>query len=230
MNRIKKHFIIGIILFALFIVFTVLVKVVDTASVGPEDTVIGFSSINVSVFKFLGKNKGWYNVSEIFGIISLAVAGAFAVYGLVQLIQRKSLKKLDYNISTLAIFYIIVAVIYAWFEVFIVNYRPVLVDGVIEASYPSSHTMFSVFILGSAMIQFHKIFEGKSKFLFLLDSTSFTIIGFTVVGRLLSGVHWITDIFGGMLLSVSLIFIYYAALKYVENWIQMKKIKKDLDE
>lgn len=230
MNRIKKHFITGTVLFALFIVFTVLVKVVDTASIGPDDTIIGFSSINVSVFKFLGESKGWFYVTEVLGIISILVAGAFAVYGLVQLIQRKSLKKVDYNILTLAIFYIIVVIFYAWFEVFVVNYRPVLVDGVIEASYPSSHTVLSVFILGSAMIQFHKIFEGKSKLLFALDATSFTIIGFTVVGRLLSGMHWITDIFGGLLLSVSLIFIYYAALKYVENWIQIKKIKKDLDE
>lgn len=217
MKKLNKSLIAGISLFALFAVFTVLVKVVDVAAVGPLGSSIGFSKINDAIFDAIGTSDTWYNISEIFGILALIVAGVFVIVGLVQLIRRKSLKLVDNHILALGVFYVVVAVAYLIFEVVVINNRPVLIEGALEASYPSSHTMLAICILSSAIIEFHKFFADKKKHLITLDVVSVAIMAVIVIGRLLSGMHWFTDIIGGILLSLALVFIYHGVLKLIEK-------------
>ena len=225
MKKLNKSLIAGISLFVVFAVFTILVKVVDVAAVGPLGSKVGFSKLNEAVFKSIGTSDTWYNVSEIFGILALIVAGVFVIVGLAQLIKRKSLKMIDNHILVLGAFYVAVAIVYLVFEVVVINERPVLVDGALEASYPSSHTMLSICILSSAIIEFNKFFAGKKKQLIVLDSISVAVMVIVVIGRLLSGVHWFTDIIGGILLSLALVFIYHGVLKLIEKKIQSKNEK-----
>ncbi len=117
----------------------------------------------------------------------------------------------------LGVFYVVVAVSYILFEIVVINERPMLVDGVLEASYPSSHTMLSVCIFSSAIIEMHKFFKQKKKQLIVLDSICTLIMLVIVVGRLLSGMHWLTDIVAGILLSLSYVFIYNGVLKILET-------------
>ena len=222
MKKLNKSLIAGISLFVAFVVFTVLVKVVDVAAVGPLGSKVGFSKMNDSIFKGIGTSDTWYNISEFFGTIALILAGVFGIVGLVQLIRRKSLKMVDNHILALGVFYVVVALTYILFEVLVINNRPVLVEGVLEASYPSSHTMLSICILGSAIIEIKSLFENKKKLVITLDAISVVIMVIIVLGRLLSGMHWFTDIIGGILLSLALVFIFHGVLKLIEKKIEMK--------
>ena len=51
---------------------------------------------------------------------------------------------------------------------------------------------------------------------FLLAALLMAFSVFMVVGRLLSGVHWFTDIVGGILLSAGLVMLYQTGAEKVE--------------
>ena len=225
MKKLNKSLIAGIVLFVAFAVFTVLVKVVDVAAVGPLGSKIGFSKMNNSIFEGIGTSDTWYSISEVFGIFALIVAGVFVIVGLVQLIRRKNLKLVDNHILALGVFYVVVAMAYIFFEVLVINHRPVLAQGVLEASYPSSHSMLAVCILSSAIIEIKKLFENKKKLIITLDAISVVVMVIIVLGRLLSGMHWFTDIIGGILLSLALVFLYHGILKIIEKKFEIKNNK-----
>ena len=213
----KKYFVLSAVLFAVFAIFTIMVAKFDVQNVGVAGTEIGFASINTSVFGMLGVSDFWYNVTEILGFGALGVAGFFAFIGLCELITRKSIKKVDKSLLILAGFYVAVVICYVLFEVVVVNFRPILVEGQIEASYPSSHTMLAICILSTAIMQFKSIFKKKPTVKKVLSIICGAMIPVIVVGRLLSGVHWFTDIVGAVLLSVALVSLYYATIKYFES-------------
>ena len=204
-------------LFLTFIVFTVLVKTIDVKSIGPQGSAVGFAAINEFFFVRLGTSPLWYQITSWLGFVALVVAFGFAVFGLYQLLESKDIRKVDLRILLLGGFYFLVLVFYVLFELVIVNYRPVILSQELEASYPSSHTMLVVCIMVTAMVQFHHYLKEKERWLLAGDILSVLIIAVTVVGRLLSGVHWFTDIIAGMILSAALILLYCSALKYIEE-------------
>lgn len=216
-SKSKKMFGITAGLFLLFIVFTLMVLVVDVQPIGPEESKVGFATINQSVFGCLGVNILWYEITDWLGLLAVLFALFFAVLGLVQLVKRKNLWKVDYEIILLGMFYILVAVSYLFFEITIVNYRPVMMDNSLEASYPSSHAMIVICIMATAMIEFRKLFADKKALRAVLNTVSAAIILITVIGRLLSGVHWFTDIIAGVLLSSALVMLYYSSVIYIDE-------------
>ena len=198
---------ISISLLFLFVIFTLSVKIIDVKAVGVNNTEIGFATLNVFIHSFLGVNKSWYNITEFLGVVPIIIVLFFAGIGVYQLIKRKSILKIDRDILMLGVFYIIVAISYLMFEVIVINYRPILVDGNLEASYPSSHTILAICIIGTAIIQVNKrIYNDKIKK--YVDFILAMIMILIVVGRLLSGVHWFTDIVGGIILSTSFVIFY----------------------
>lgn len=218
MNKTKRNFTITGILFLLFVFFTFMITKIDVRPIGPENSTVGFASINQFIFELSGTSSLWYNITDWLGIIIILFALGFALLGLFQLIKRKSLFKIDKSILLLGVFYVVIIAFYILFENIIINYRPVLMDGVLEASYPSSHTMIAICIMSTAIMQFHELFPERKKLLTLLDILSVFIILTTIIGRLLSGVHWFTDIIAGILLSSALIMLYYSILKYIKNY------------
>ena len=214
----KTYGIITAALFLLFIVFTILVKTVDVAvpsfdATSPE---VGFSSLNSAVHEALGVSETWYDISDALGLFDLLTVALFGALGLWQWIRRKKLMKVDTCILLLGVFYVLVAAFYVLFEVVVINYRPILMDGLWEASYPSSHTLLVCCVLGSAMVAFSRLCTVK-KWNVIVDVLATLIIVTMVVGRLLSGVHWLTDIIGGVLLSAALVSAYVSALAYMEE-------------
>lgn len=210
--KIKKSLIFTIAFFALFIVFTILVCLVDVQAIGPESSEVGFATLNNAVFGALGSNETIYTVTELLGLIPLAVAAGFAVLGLCQAIKRKNVLKTDTEIFILGGFYVTVALAYIAFEIIEINYRPILMDGVLEASYPSSHTMLAICIMTTAVIELNRLLKGKKALLIAIDCICVSIAASIVIGRLLAGVHWTTDIIAGLLLSGALISLYCLAL------------------
>ncbi len=216
-SNLKRNLIITIALFLLFIVFTVLVMVVDVRPIGPEGSKVGLASLNEWGSLKFGASETLYDITEILGYITFVIIGGFAVLGAYQLIKGKSIKKVDVNILALGVFYVVVLICYAIFEVVVINYRPVLIDGELEASYPSSHTMLSICVVVSAMIVLDKMLCNKESLKLIVSTAGYLLITLTVAGRLLSGVHWLTDIVGGVLLSASLVMLFYTAIDFLNQ-------------
>lgn len=211
----KRNYCISTFWVFVAVLFTVLVKTVDVKNVGVEGTEVGFSTVNKFVFDAIGVNMSLYHFTEILGIVSIFIAVIYGVFGIVQLIRRKSLLKVDKELIILGIFYIFVMLVYALFEIVVINYRPVLIEGDLEASYPSSHTLMTICICGGAMIANQSLLNGKIKAfsnVFLI-----AIIFATVVGRLISGVHWFTDIIGGIFISMALLMSFYSVVRTVKK-------------
>ena len=208
----KRLFLIAAGALAAFVLWTVLVRVVDLQQIGPEGSVVGFAAFNAFVHGLTGVHMGLYELTDLLSVIPLAIIGGFGLLGLVQWIKRKSFAKVDYSILVLGGFYIVVLVIFALFEVLAINYRPVLIEGKLEASYPSSTTMLVMCVLPTAVMQL----RGRIQYPVLNHSVSFVLgafTGFMVVVRVISGVHWVTDIIGGALLSTGLVVLYAAFIK-----------------
>ena len=215
MNSKRRNFFISAILILLAIGFTVLVKVVDVKQVGVNETSIGFATVNQFVFNLFGVNMIWYHITDWLGLVPIFMAMAYALIGLIQLVKRKSLFKVDKEIIILGIFYVVVIALYLFFEKVIVNYRPVLMDGFIEASYPSSHTLMTICLCGSSIIVNRNLFNNKiTKFLNIL---SIAIVLITIIGRLISGVHWFTDIIGGIFISIALLMTLYSTINLIKK-------------
>ena len=214
MNK-KRNFFISTILILLAVLFTILVKVVDVKQVGVNGTSIGFATLNQFVFKTTGVNMIWYHITDWLGLVPIFMAMAYALLGLVQLIKRKSLFKVDKEIIILGLFYIVVISLYIFFEKFIVNYRPILMNGFLEASYPSSHTLMAICLCGSSIIVNKKLFNNKITK--IMNMLSLVIILITVIGRLISGVHWFTDIIGGMIISIALLMTLYSVIDIIKK-------------
>lgn len=204
-----------LILFLLLILF---VKCIDVASIGPAGTAIGLSHLNGAIRDLVGVHKILYYLTVLLGIAALLFAGLFAAAGVVQWVRRKSLKKVDREILCLGGLYVVLMLVYAFFEKVVVNCRPVLEEGqsVPEASFPSSHTMLACVIFGSAIFVLDKYISDK-KALSIFRWALSGVILVTVICRLLCGVHWFTDIIGGVLISGSLVFAFSAFLDLVRR-------------
>ncbi len=202
-----RYLYISIASIILFVLWTIAVCFIDVKAIGPKNSVVGFSAINTSFHKATGVNMWLYAVTDWLSIIPLCIVIGFALLGLLQLIKRKNLFRVDYDILILGIFYIVVFSVFIFFEVFPVNYRPVLIEGILEASYPSSTTMLVLCVMPTAYMQFNKRIDNirLRKYLSLCIKI-FTL--FMVICRILSGVHWITDIIGACLASCGLVNIY----------------------
>jgi undecaprenyl-diphosphatase len=208
----KSRIIVGCILLAVFVLWTAAVCTVDVQPIGPNDSLVGFATINGYVHDLTGVNLDLYNLTDWLSLIPVAVVMGFGLLGLRQWIQRKSLWKVDGSILALGIFYFVVGAMFLLFEIVVINYRPVLIEGVLEASYPSSTTMLVLCVMGSAGVQIRQRIQNPVlRWCVILAISVFT--AFMVAGRLLSGVHWLSDIIGGGLLSVGLIALYDAAAK-----------------
>ena len=205
----KRRLVWGAGFVAAFVLWTVLVRFIDLRAIGPEGSQVGFGALNRFVHDLTGVNLILYTLTDWFGLVPIAVAVGFAVLGLAQWIGRKSLKKVDRSILALGVFYVVVIATYLFFEAVVINYRPVLINGYLEASYPSSTTMLAASVMPTAAKQISlRIKNTALRRCVILAIIAFT--AFMVVGRLLSGVHWITDIIGGVLLSAGLVTIYFS--------------------
>lgn len=205
-------------------IYTILVKNIDVSPIGPNSSSVGFSSINAFFQNLIGSHMTIYKLTEILGIIPLLIAISYALVGAFELFKRKSFTKVDYEIYALGILYIIVLGLYIFFEKCIINYRPILIDGVLEASYPSSHTLMAICICGSSIIVNKKIF--KNKISQIENKISIFLMITIVLGRFASGVHWFSDILGGIIISIALLFTFYTIVVSIPP--KNKKVKKEL--
>ena len=209
MKRIRKSFIVSMCLLTAFVLWTVAICFVDVRAIGPQGSSVGFASINGFVHNLTGVHLGLYNITDWLGLVPIFVCIGFGILGLIQLIKRKNICKVDYDILVLGGFYIVTIAVYWLFESVVINYRPVLIGGILEASYPSSTTMLVMCVMPTAIMQLDNRIKNKL-FRNIVVVTIIAFIAFMVIGRLICGVHWLTDIVGGALLSAGLVMMYHS--------------------
>ena len=192
-----------------FVLWTVAICFVDVRAIGPQGSSVGFAGINGFVHNLTGVHWGLYNITDWLGLVPIFVCMGFGILGLVQWIKRKSIRKVDYDIFVLGGFYMVTIAAYLFFESVVINYRPELINGYLEASYPSSTTLLVMCVMPTAVMQFNSRIKNKV-LRNIVAATLVAFIAFMVIGRLLSGVHWLTDIVGGALLSTGLVLMYRA--------------------
>lgn len=213
MGRIMKG---AFLMLLCFVAFTLMIRFFDVQPIGPDGSSVGFASINAKARDAFGTNATWYAVTQYLGYLAIAIAAGFAVVGLVQAIKRKSLAKVDPKLYALAGVYVAVVLFYVFFELVVVNYRPVLRDGALEASYPSSHSMLATTVFGTTAVMAHYYIKNRKAG----NAIAFIcgiLAGITVIGRLASGVHWLTDIVGGVILSVFFVDTFRNVCRYLEE-------------
>ncbi|MBR3929549.1 MAG: phosphatase PAP2 family protein [Clostridia bacterium] len=195
-----------------FVMWTVAIRFIDVQAIGPQASSVGFATINKFVHNLIGVHMSLYTITDWLGLVPIVFVMGFALLGLIQWIKRKHLLKVDYNILILGDFYIVVMAVYVLFEMLVVNYRPVLIGGNLEASYPSSTTTLVMCVMPTAVMQFHARIKNNVLKRFIAAAIIAFIV-FMVIGRLISGVHWLTDIIGGALLSAGLVLMYRAVIR-----------------
>ena len=207
----KKALFLGIGFVVAFVIWTALILLVDVQAIGQNGTNIGFASFNQWFHQWTGVHMTVYIITDWMGLIPVFICMIFGGIGVVQLSSRRSLFKVDYDIIILGIYYVAVILGYLIFEMIPINYRPILIEGVMEVSYPSSTTLLVLCVMPTLMEQAeHRVKNVLVKRLVSIFTVCFS--SFMVLGRLVSGVHWFTDIVGGMLLSAGLFYIYKAAV------------------
>ena len=201
-----KTFWTGLGCLAVFLVLTALICFVDVQAIGPEGSLVGFASLNGAFHALTGENMLLYSLTDLLELLCIGICLAFCVLGLVQWIKRKHLLRVDHDLLALGVFYVVVVACFLFFELVTINYRPVLIEGVLEGSYPSSTTLLVLSVMLSTVLQL-RIRVAKQGLCRLLSALSVFFAVFMVAGRLLSGVHWLTDIVGSVLLSLGLFFL-----------------------
>lgn len=210
----KKNLWILIGLLIAFVLWTMLISLVDVQPIGPRDSAVGFATINRFVHSLTGTHMTLYHITDWLGLVPVAFGFGFAILGIVQWIKRRSILKVDGSILTLGVFYLVVLAAYLFFEEVVVNYRPVLIAGYLEASYPSSTTLLVLCVMPTAITQLRSRTQNR-----WITNAIKVFIAFMVIGRLLSGVHWLTDIVGGALLSAGLVKMY----DFITEWIEARE-------
>lgn len=207
-NKARKRLWMAVGFLMAFALWTLLLGVVDVQPIGPNDTKVGFATINGFLHHMTGVNMVIYTVTDWLGLVPVAIGFGFAALGLAQWIRRKSIRKVDFDLWVLGGFYLLMLAVYLLFESVVINYRPVLIHGFLEVSYPSSTTLLVLCVMPTTMLQMRRRMHRRLRYILQRIIVSFML--FMVIGRLLAGVHWLTDIIGGVLLAGGMVLLYDA--------------------
>ena len=209
----KRNLLTGVGLIGAFALWTALIQCVDVQAVGQNGTKIGFAEFNVWFHQLTGVHMTIYTITDWLGLVPIFICLCFGVLGLVQLIKRRSLLRVDPDILLLGAYYVLVIACYLIFEMIPINYRPVLIEGRQEGSYPSSTTLLVLSVMPTLMFQENRRVSNAM----IRKAVAVSVIAFSafmVIGRLISGVHWATDIIGSVLLSAGLYMLYRSVVLY----------------
>lgn len=201
--------VLAVVLFVAFAAFTYLVRTYDVAPVGYNGAEVGFSKLNAATHEMFPGDDGSYELTKILGYICLIAVAVNGLEAAIDFFRNKGrISRMHKRNVITCIYYVVVGGFYVLFEFVVINTRPISA----EASYPSSHTMLALCVLYSVFVLL-----GFSSWRYKFMASILRVICVVamismVVFRFLSGVHWLTDICGGILLSLSLMCLYRACI------------------
>lgn len=207
----KKQLISGGVLLVGFAIWTWLIQWVDVQPAGQGETDIGFASFNGWLHSVTGVHMSIYTITDWAGLVPIFVCMVFGGIGLCQLMKRRSLFKVDRDLILLGIYYVAVIFGYLIFEMIPINYRPILIEGILEASYPSSTTLLVLGVMPTLIFQVNRRVTNLTVKR-IVCALAIAFSAFMVIGRLIAGVHWFTDIVGAVILSAGLFCLYKASV------------------
>ena len=210
----KRLFIVGSISIVAFAIWTAMIQIIDVKNIGQKGTNIGLATFNSWFHRLTGVHMTLYIITDWLGLIPVLICMVFGGLGLTQWIRRKRLFKVDCDIIILGIYYVVVIFAYLIFEMIPINYRPILINGFLETSYPSSTTILVLCVMPTLAEQAKRRIEHRVVRI-IICTFVYCFSVFMVVGRLISGVHWFTDIVGGILLSIGLFYVYKATVLFL---------------
>ncbi len=199
-----------------FLLWTALIRSVDMQAAGPNGTKVGFAAFNVWFHRLTGVHMTLYTITDWLGLVPIVICLGFGCLGFVQLVKRRSLLRVDPDIILPGLYSILVILGYLVFEMVPINFRPVLINGALEASYPSSTTLLVLSVMPTLEFQIGRRTENPS----VRKMTGLFVVAFSafmVIGRLIAGVHWATDIIGAVFLSTGLFLLYRYAVDLVDR-------------
>ena len=206
----------GFIYIVLFIAWSFAIQIIDVEAIGPMGTEVGFATINGWFHEMTGVHMWIYHVTDWLGLVPIFICMVFGWIGFIQLIKRRNICKVDYDIIILGLYYVIVIAGYLIFEMFPINYRPILIEGILEESYPSSTTLLVLCVMPTLVYQCNQRLQNdRMKRTIAIMTGIFSFL--MVIGRLIAGVHWLTDIIGSALLSMGLFHIYKGSVGHLKN-------------
>lgn len=220
MSETKKGLCITIVSLVLFNILMILLCFVNVKEVEPFGKIGLYGFNNTYRHDY---NKTLDIISDVLLYLSIAAFVAAVVYFAYGLIKNK-FKKVDYRLLVYFIITVCVVITYLIFDhVVKLNNRPNIIDGELEGSFPSTHVLMATYLLLPLTTLFFK--EGREKDTKKIDlDTIVTTIAFVIIGamfvlRLWSGMHWMTDCIGGVLLGVFYFGFYY----FITSFIKEKK-------
>ncbi|MBO4831757.1 MAG: phosphatase PAP2 family protein [Oscillospiraceae bacterium] len=202
----KRYLKAGVYLIVAFVVWTAIICFVDVQAAGPNGTEIGLAAVNTWFHRLTGVHMGLYTVTDWLGLVPILICFGFGALGAIQLMSRKSLFRVDADIIMLGVYYVLIIILYLLFEMIPINYRPVLIDGRLEPSYPSSTALLVLSVMPTLEFQMGRRAGRTVRTAASVFSAAFSL--FMVAGRAVSGVHWLSDIIGSVLLSTGMFTLY----------------------
>ncbi|MBR0431578.1 phosphatase PAP2 family protein [Candidatus Saccharibacteria bacterium] len=210
----KKYFILAGVFAVISIIFTVLVTLIDVKLVGAGHTAVGFSAINDVIFRWLGTSTFWDKFSDYCLLFSIFIMLCFAAFGLFQWIKRKNLKKVDIDIFLLGGTYMLLFALYFIFDHIVINYRPVLEEGQLINSFPSSHIMCIIGVIATTIFELPRYIKSKTARV-ILTILLIIFMGVSAFARVASGMHWFTDVLAAIFFGLTIAFAFMGAQKYL---------------
>ena len=211
MAKSRRDLVTETALLAAFVLWTALVQLEDVQPAGQNGTCVGLAAFNVWFHGLTGVHMVLYAITDWLGLVPAAGCLGFGVMGATQLVRRRSLFAVDPDLLLLGVYYVLIAAAYLLFEAFPINYRPIPIDGVMEASYPSSTTLLVLGVMPTLAYQIARRSKSiQAKVAVVAFVAAFSAL--MVAGRLVSGVHWATDIVGSILLAAGLFAMYRYAV------------------
>lgn len=206
-ERIRKYVNLTNVLFVVFLLYTILVRFIDVKPIGPADSKVGWAKLNGAIHKAVGFNMAWYQITKYLGYVIILIALGTIAYGIFQFVTRRRLKRVDTRLIVLGFMYVLTGIIYVFFEIVVINRRPVIINDKLAASYPSTHTLLAIVIVLCIMLWLKDRIE-SDLIRYIFFAACILLVATVVIGRIISGVHWFTDIIGALILGAALVSLY----------------------